>query len=142
MLFFRKLNDNKIYLKVKILAVIGITLAIYLLWSQITRPSFQPCRINSTVNCDAIISGPVAKTLGLPTPLFGLVGYIVIFLSAVYKNKKLLLGMAALGLVFCLWIAYREIFELGVICPVCIACQVIMIMVFILAFVLNKKSFK
>lgn len=124
------------------LSVLGILLAIYLLWEQTYRPAFQPCRINSTINCDAIISGAVAKTLGIPTPLYGLIGYIIIFFSALYRKPRLLLGMALFGLLFCLYIAYRELFELRVICPVCIGCQLIMLSVFTMSVVSVLKQKK
>lgn len=131
---------QKLYFYIKILAVVGILLAVYLMWQQMFRPEFQPCYVNSFVNCDAVISGPVAKTLGIPTPLIGLVGYTVIFFAAVFRRKKLLVSMAAFGLVFCLWLAYQELYVLRVICPVCIACQLVMISVFSLAVVVNKKT--
>lgn len=134
------MNTEVIYRWVKVLAAIGITLAVYLLWQQMFHPSFQPCNINATINCDAVISGPVAKTLGIPTPLIGLVGYIVIMFAAIYKKAKLTLGMATFGLVFCLYIAFIELVQLHVVCPVCIGCQIDMISVFILAIILNKKS--
>ncbi len=115
---------------IQVLAVFGILLAVYLLWQQMYSPAFQPCNINATVNCDAIVKGEVAKTLGIPTPLIGLVGYIVILISATLKKTKLLLSMATFGLAFCLYIGIVEIAFLHVICPVCIMCQTIMIMVF------------
>lgn len=126
---------------IKILAVVGIFLALFLLWERYFQPSFQPCNINATVNCDAVISGTLANTLGIPTPLIGLTGYIIILFAAFKKNAKLVLGMATFGLLFCLYIAYREIFQLRVICPVCILCQLDMITVFILGVLLarNKK---
>ena len=130
---------NKIYFIIKALSLIGIILAVYLLWQQIFQPEFQPCYVNATINCEAIISGAVAKTLGIPTPLYGLIGYIVIFFAATFRKKKLLLGMATFGLTFCAWIAYKELFELHVICPICITCQLIMISVFSLSVVINKK---
>ena len=130
----------KLYFYIKLLASLGIILALYLLWQQWLHPSFQPCYINSTINCDAIISGAVAKTFGIPTPLYGLIGYIVIFLAAHFQNKKLLLSMATFGLGFCLWIAYRELFELRVICPVCITCQLVMLSIFSLAVVIVRKK--
>jgi uncharacterized membrane protein len=133
---------NKLYLAIKILSVIGISLAVYLLIEQVIQDPNAPCNITRTVNCDAIISGPVAKTLGIPTPLYGLIGYIVILFSAVKRNSKLLLGMTTFGLLFCLRIAYIELFELYTICPVCIKCQVIMLSVFIMAIILNKDLFK
>lgn len=134
------LNDPKIYLYVKILAVFGIALALYLLFEQLTRSPFNICSVNEAVNCDAIISGSVAKTFGIPTPLIGLVGYIVILASAILRYKKLLLGMATFGLVFCLSIAYIELVQLKVICPVCILCQVAMISIFGLALILNFRK--
>ena len=133
---------DKLYLTIKVLSLIGITLAIYLLWQQFFKPSFQPCNINTTINCEAIVNGAVAKTLGIPTPLYGLIGYIVILISAIFKKKKLLLGMSTFGLLFCLYIGLREIFQLHVICPICITCQIVMISVFGLSLVINFKKNK
>jgi uncharacterized membrane protein len=127
---------------VKILGVIGIILAVFLLWEQFFHPAFQPCNINDTVNCNAVISGEVSKTLGIPTPLIGLFGYLVILFSAFKRSAKLVLGMATFGLVFCLYLAYRELFQLHVICPVCIGCQLDMIAVFILGILLSSANKK
>ena len=131
--------DTK-YKWIKVLAVVGIGLAVFLLWERYAQPTFQPCNINATVNCDAVISGEVSNTLGIPTPIIGLVGYIFILFGAFKKNAKLVLGMAMFGLAFCLYIAYRELFELRVICPVCILCQLDMITVFILGILLVGKN--
>lgn len=125
---------------VKILAVIGICLALFLLWERYFKPSFQPCNINSGVNCNAIINGEVSDTLGIPSPLIGLIGYIIILFAAFKKKSKLVLGMATFGLIFCLYIAYRELFQLHVVCPVCILCQLDMITVFILGIILTSKK--
>ena len=127
------MSKEKIFYYVKILAIIGLLLSTYLLWQQFFHPAFQPCNINSWINCDAVISGPVAKTLGIPTPLYGFIGYIIIFFAALFRKTKLMLGMAGFGLIFCLWIAYQELFLLRVICPVCISCQIVMISIFILS---------
>jgi len=129
---------KKIYTTIKLLATLGIILAVYLLWQQYFRPAFQPCYINSLINCDAVISGPVAKTFGISTPLYGLIGYIVIFIAAALKKNKLLFAMTSFGLVFCLSIGYIELFQLKVICPICITCQLIMLTIFILAIVVNR----
>ncbi len=133
---------EKYFKWIKILAVIGVGLALFLLWERYFTPSFQPCNINSTVNCNAVISGEVSNTLGIPTPLIGLIGYIVILLGAFKKKAKLILGMSAFGLAFCLYIAFRELFQLHVVCPVCILCQLDMITVFILGILLTRKPLK
>jgi uncharacterized membrane protein len=131
---------EKIFDWIKILATIGIGLALFLLWERFFKPAFQPCNINSTVNCNAVISGQVSDTLGIPTPLIGLIGYIVIMFAAFKRNAKLVLGMSAFGLAFCLYIAYRELFQLHVVCPVCVLCQLDMITVFILGIILQKRG--
>ncbi len=132
--------EKKIFKYVKVLSVVGIVLAVYLLWEQATQSPFKPCNINSRVNCEAVISGEVAKTLGLPTALYGLVGYSVILMAAIYQKKKLMLAVATFGLGFCLYLAYRELWQLKVVCPICIACQLIMISVFTLAIILNRTK--
>lgn len=125
---------------IKILSTVGILLAVYLLFEQAAHSPFQPCNINSTINCNAVISGEVSKTLGISTPLYGLVGYIIILISSLLKQKKLLFSIATFGLLFCLWIAYQELFLLHVICPVCIICQVCMISIFTLSIILNSQK--
>ena len=136
------MGRSKIFTYINGLSVVGIVLAVYLLWEQIFHPTFQPCNINDMVNCNAIITGSVSKTLGLPTPLFGLIGYIVIFFASILHHKKVILFTSLFGLIFCLWIAYRELFGLHVICPVCILCQVVMIFTFSLALILNHGKNK
>lgn len=134
------MSTANLYKLIKIFSVVGIILAVYLLYQQITLSSFRPCSINATVNCDAVISGPVAKTFGIPTPLYGLIGYICIFAAALFKKKKTLIGIATFGLVFCLYIAYIELFQLRVICPICIICQLLMISVFSMAVIIKKRN--
>ena len=130
------MKTNTLFKYIQYLAAAGILLAVYLLWQQLFQPAFKPCSSNANINCDAIISGGVAKTFGISTPLIGLIGYIVIFVSSILKQKRVVLAMAGFGLAFCLSIAYIELFQLKVICPVCIACQLIMTTIFILAYIL------
>jgi uncharacterized membrane protein len=134
------MSNGKLLLSVKILALFGILLAVYLLTEQIFRPAFQPCNVNDIVNCNAVISGETAKTLGISTPLYGLIGYIVIFFSAIVVRKKLMVAMATFGTLFCLWITYQDLFLLHTICPVCLLCQLDMITLFILSLIIAKTK--
>ena len=47
--------------------------------------------------------------------------------------------MSAFGMVFCLRLTYMEIFKLSVVCPVCLACQLDMLVLFLLAVYANAK---
>lgn len=134
------MENKKLFFAIKLLAITGIVLAVYLLAEQfMPATAFRPCSINSTVNCDAVISGPLASIFGVPTPLIGLSGYVGILLAAIFYKRKLILGLAIFGALFCLWLAYREIFQLRVICPVCILCQIVMLSIFGLAVAANAK---
>ena len=128
------------YKAVMILASIGIALAIYLLYEYIALPTFSPCYINSYINCEASTKGPLANTFGIPTALYGLTGYFLILIGALRRKPKLIFGMATFGLLFCLRITFLEFFVVKAICPVCMACQVDMLITFILSVIILKKA--
>lgn len=139
-LLFMTLKSTHIWKAIKALSLLGILLAFYLFYSYLTRPTFQPCYVNSSINCDAVIKGPLATIFGVPVSLIGLVGYIIILISSIIKNKKLLLVMSTFGLLFCLSLIYQEIFVLKVICPVCVTCLIVMFTIFLLGIKLNLEK--
>ncbi len=136
------LKETNIWNITKVLSVIGIILASYLFYNFLaynvfSLTPFEVCNISSTINCKATTSGSLATLFGIPVSLVGLIGYFTILYSAFTKNKKLLLGMTTFGMVFCLRLTYLEIFDIKIICPVCIVCQLIMLTVFLFALYLN-----
>lgn len=133
---------EKMYKISAYLAAAGIGLAIYLMYEYLAPAHVSPCYVNSFINCEASTKGVLANTLGIPTAIWGLTGYIFIFLAAVKKWKRVLLGMATFGLLFCLRISYIEIVDLKVICPVCVACQLIMVVEFLLGVVIYRRGEK
>jgi uncharacterized membrane protein len=130
-------NKNTIWKALIILSSLGILLAVYLFYNFLTKPQVESCYFNSHINCDAVTKGSLSTLFGIPVPLVGLVGYIVILISSIFKQKLLVLAMSTFGMVFCLFITYQEIFILKVICPVCLTCQLVMFTVFLLAIYLN-----
>jgi uncharacterized membrane protein len=131
------LAKNSIWKILIVLSSLGILLAIYLFYNFLTKPLFESCYINSQINCDAVTKGSLSTLFGIPVSLIGLTGYVVILISSIFKKKLLVLGMSTFGMIFCLTITYQEIFKLKVICPVCLTCQLVMLMAFILAVYLN-----
>jgi len=131
------LAKNNIWKAIIILSVLGILLASYLFYNFLTKPLFESCYFNSRINCDAVTKGSLSTLFGIPVSLIGLIGYIVILLSSIFKKKLLVLGMSTFGMIFCLFITYQEVFRLKVICPVCLTCQLVMLIVFLLSIYLN-----
>lgn len=141
-LYTNPMSRENLYKSIKMLSVVGIFLASFLMYNFIVRPAVELCTISATVNCDAVTKGSISTFLGVPVPLVGLVGYIVILVSAVYKKPKLVLGMALFGTLFCLRLTFLEIFVLHVYCPVCLMCQVVMLTLVVLGFWLMKVDTK
>ena len=134
------MHQNKLWKLVLGLAVFGIALAVYLLWQLYMRPAWAPCSVNDWINCDALTKGSLSYTLGIPTAYYGLAGYVLILVAAIKKWRRVLLGTAIFGLAFCLRIAYIEIFQMRVLCPVCIGCQTAMIGEMTLAITLFRSK--
>lgn len=128
---------TKLYKISKILSIIGIGLAIYLFYSYLAPTPPGLCNITATINCDAVTKGPLAEIFGIPVSLIGLIGYILILYSSILKLKKLHLGMTTFGMLFCLRLTFLEIFVEKVFCPVCGACQLVMLALFIISLKLN-----
>ncbi|MBI4099892.1 vitamin K epoxide reductase family protein [Candidatus Microgenomates bacterium] len=131
------MTKNNLYRWTSYLALVGVGLAIYLLYEYLAPVHQSICYLNSTINCEATTKGVLSNTLGVPTPLWGLTGYLVIFFAALRRMPRLLFGMATFGLLFCLRITYLEVFVIKVICPVCVLCQLVMIAVFLLGLKVN-----
>jgi len=109
------------------LALVGMGLASYLYYEYAFQETFGVCDINSVLNCNAVTTGNLAEIWGIPVALIGLVGYLVILLSATARKFKLALAVAVFGMLFCVRLIYLEIFVEGVICLVCVACQIVML---------------
>jgi uncharacterized membrane protein len=133
------LSERKIWTIISILATIGIGLALYLSYNYLSPHPLELCNINSTVNCNAVTKGELRQWFGVPVPFVGLLGYIIILISASFKQKKLALAMTTFGMLFCLRLTFLEIFVLKVICPVCILCQLDMLTVFTLTVMLLRR---
>ncbi len=119
------------------LSVIGILLALYLFYNYLTKPVLESCYINSSVNCDAVTKGALSTILGIPVSIIGLFGYIGILLSSILRKSKTVLAIVTFGMIFCLYLTIQEIFVLHVICPVCLTCQLVMLLSFVIALTIN-----
>ena len=120
-------NEDYLWKIITVLSMVGILLAVYLYSNYLVAAQNTICSLSETVNCDAIITGNLAKLWSIPVSLIGLIGYGVIFVSSLIKHKKLSLFMTSFGMIFCLRLTILEIFFEHVYCPICLLCQLIML---------------
>ncbi|MFH0943233.1 MAG: vitamin K epoxide reductase family protein [Candidatus Beckwithbacteria bacterium] len=133
------MSPKNIWKTSAVLSSIGIVLAIYLFYSYLSPNPSGLCDISPTVNCDAVTKGALAEILSIPVSLIGLIGYIFILYASLMRFKKLHLFMSTFGMIFCLRLTLLELLVEKVYCPVCLACQLIMLTLFIISLKLIRK---
>lgn len=134
------MKDEKFYKITILLAAIGIVLASFLFYNFLTKPVVEVCTVNEQINCDAVTKGTLSTLFGIPVSLIGLVGYVAILISAYFKNKKAVFAVSAFGMIFCLRLTFLELFSIKIVCPVCLACQIDMLVLFLLSLLANLKK--
>ena len=149
------------YIIIAVLAAIGIFNAAYLslpayeYWNGANSAALQsmPCDISDSLSCSGILQNPRAIIFAIGDfkvafPMIALVVYPVLFLIALigwFTKKvcpaKVLTVLAAGGILFNSYVIYQE-FVVGVFCPLCAMCTVIIIAIFFLALCIWKNEGK
>lgn len=147
------------YLIILVLALIGVFNAAYLsipaydYWNGANSFALQamPCDISETLSCSGILQNPRAIIFSIGEfkvafPMIALVVYPILVLLALigWFTKKLypakaLTAMATGGICFNSYVIYQE-FVVGVFCPLCAMCTVIIIAIFILSIMIWKNE--
>lgn len=145
------------YLIIAALALIGVFNAVYLsipayeYWNGANKDVLQsmPCDISQSLSCSGILQNPRAIIFSLGEfkvafPMIALVVYPILFIIALigwFTKKscpaKILAGLSAGGMLFNSYVIYQE-FVVGIFCPLCAMCTVIIIAIFILSLSIIK----
>ena len=147
------------YIIIAILAAIGIFNAVYLsipayeYWNGANKEALQmmPCDISDALSCSGILQNPRAIIFSIGDfkvafPMIAMLVYPVLFILALLgwfkKNiifAKILTIMAIGGILFNSYVISQE-FIVGVFCPLCAMCTLIIITIAILAGSIWKKG--
>jgi len=117
-----------------ILSLAGFIMAIYVLQSFLKQSSIF-CL--SGGGCDAVRKSTASYPFGIPVPLFGAIGYLLLTILALFrsssKNINILKSMFAIslfGICFVSWFTYTELFVIHGICMWCGISTIVMYIVF------------
>jgi uncharacterized membrane protein len=90
---------------------------------------FKPaCSINEVVSCGSIMQSDQAEAFGFPNPMLGLVGFGAVIaigmglLAGARYRCWFWLGLQGgtlFGVVFCTWLMYQSLYEIGALCLWC-----------------------
>jgi uncharacterized membrane protein len=110
-------------------AALGLVVSLFAAAEFFDAALRSVCSVNSFFSCALIDNSGKTTTLGIPDYLWGIGGFVLIFVAAVLAERRpkdlsrsyLLLGVTSAGLVLSLWLLYVEIGVIGGLCPVCAA---------------------
>jgi uncharacterized membrane protein len=116
-----------------ILSVLGLAVSGYLSYEHHTSATTLSCPNTGTINCLKVTTSSYSSFLGLPVSDLGLAFFAVmtlLCLPAVWRSparsvQVVRLGAAAAGVVFVLYLAWAELYQINAICLWCTAVHVI-----------------
>lgn len=123
------------------LAAVGLLLAAYMTIYKLTDNQTM-CLGNG--GCSVVNSSVYAEVYGIPVALIGVVGYATILGSLTLWGRRnslaeyaamITFGLCLAGFIFTIYLVYIEVALIRAYCPFCIASQIIMSVLFILAVV-------
>lgn len=105
------MSDGALRVAVAALAAAGVAVTSYLLWARWTSAEL----LCSTGGCETVQSSSYAELLGVPVAAVGLVGYVLLGLTALRTEPLVRAGGAALALSAVAFGAYLLVVQLAVL---------------------------
>jgi len=142
------MSDKKLNRFIFILSIMGIGISSYLSFTYITN---SPIACFDT-GCEIVRKSRYAYPLGIPMPIIGLFGNLIIFLlSFLYTLKntpkrviaKFLFFISFIGFLVVVFLTAAEIFDIKAYCIWCLGSAFTMTLIFITSiylYVKNRKS--
>jgi len=127
-----------------VLSLAGVFVALYLYLHKLGVIGELSC---GTGGCETVQLSPYAVFLGVPVPLIGVVGYLVLFgLSMASLQQpdqprwpRLLLLLSGGAALFSGYLTYLELFVIHAICRFCVASALIVLGIFVVA-LLDRRA--
>ena len=116
-----------------VLAAIGLSAAVILSIEKIELLSesahVASCSLSPIVACSPIIASPQASAFGFSNSFIGIFGFATVFAAAMTIAAgatklariwwRTLLGGITVGAIFCVWLFYQGVYEIGKLCLYC-----------------------
>jgi uncharacterized membrane protein len=125
---------------IALLALVGFFIAMYLWLHALGYGGPLKC---GTGACETVQSSPQAVQLGIPVALYGVAGYLALFIVALIalrpaaladrKWTLLLVGLSTAGVVFTAYLTYLELFVIHAICRWCVGSAVVIMVIWIVS---------
>jgi uncharacterized membrane protein len=133
---------------IAVLALVGFFVALYLWLHALGIGGPLKC---GTGGCDTVQTSRWSVFLGMPVAFYGVVGYVLILLSAIAGLRPAALGgaqrrwsvllaaLATIGFLFTVYLTYLELFVIHAICRWCVGSAVIITAIWVVAMLSLRK---
>ncbi len=141
------MSDRNLNRYIFLLSIIGIGISSYLSFTYITH---SPIACFDT-GCEIVRKSRYAYPLGIPMPIIGLLGNLMIFLISFFYTlekapkkvmSKLLFFTSLTGFLVVVYLTSAEIFDIKAYCIWCLGSAFTMTIIFILSYFLYVKNRK
>lgn len=121
------------------LVIIGLLISIYMTIYKVTS---NDSMCLGSGDCSTVNASRFSEVNGIPVAVIGMLGYAAILAVHFFEHRNpffeqngrlMIFGLALTGFIFTLWLIYVELVLLKAICPFCVASQVAMTFIFIIA---------
>lgn len=126
-----------------IFSALGIIISAYLSYTYFSSEQTTFCLSGS--GCDVVKESPFSKVFGIPVPYIGLLGYIIVVLTVLYKGLgssrySIIYYLSLVGVAFSSYLTYLEVAVIKAICSYCVLSAILVLAIFVT--VLISKQFK
>ena len=140
------MSRNRIVLiLIAVLSFSGMIVSAISLQRHYAKSSSDFCDLSQSFNCDIVNRSEYSEVQGIPVAAIGVAGYAALFLlSTLLKYKPetpaRLLGVAAVGLAFALYLTYVEAYKLKTWCILCLGSQVLIFLITLLSMIVELRA--
>jgi uncharacterized membrane protein len=118
---------------IALVAAVGIGVAIYITIAD--SGGGAPACLAGGTGCETVANSSYSHVAGINVSVFGIVGYVLILLTAFFASDVARFcgfALALGGFGFSVYLTYLELFKIEAICQWCVASAVLMTILFLL----------
>jgi vitamin-K-epoxide reductase (warfarin-sensitive) len=133
------------FVVIAILSFAGMVVSAVSLQRHYAKSSTEFCDVGQKFNCDIVNRSEYSEVEGIPVAAIGVLGYATLFFLSTFWNSRAttpnrLLAASIAGLCVALYLTYVEAYELKTWCILCVASQVMIFLITVLAAIVKLRS--
>lgn len=133
------------FVVIAILSFAGMIVSAVSLQRHYAKSASEFCDFSQKFNCDIVNRSEYSEVQGIPVAAIGILGYATLFFLSTFWNSRAttpnrLLAASIAGLGFALYLTYVEAYALKTWCILCVASQVVIFLITVLAVIVKLRS--